>query len=479
LSYQSLSSAARRLITLATAFALVACGSDGATRPPTPATLTATSATTSTATVGTAVAAAPSVKVTDDKGGPVSGVAVQFAVTAGGGALGKTSSTTDATGVASASTWNIGTTVGANTATATVAGLAPVQFTVTGTAGPAASIVVSAGDAQSAHVGSAVATAPAITAKDQYGNPVSGAPVTFTILSGGGALTGSATTTGADGTARLGSWTLGIANGAQELRATSGTLTATVGATATVPAGCAVTNYAVGATLQLNWEASDCSSAGVSGVSVSGRSYDRLQFTTATQQQIDASVNGAAGRALLLRNVATGLYVGLQPGAAFSPASQNPMHLKYVLAPGSYAFEPYAPTGTTGAYTLSTTAGTTVNCDYIVFASTNVVIADSIKNTTYNCVGPSGFVEQWVNLQLKTGTKVRITLSNAGFVPLLMLRDDRQGPASPSLVTKRGTTAGETLVIDWTATFDTWHEIIIAPLTAQVGTYTLKIEELP
>jgi hypothetical protein len=34
-------------------------------------------------------------------------------------------------------------------------------------------------------------------------------------------------------------------------------------------------------------------------------------------------------------------------------------------------------------------------------------------------------------------------------------------------------------VIEWTATFDTWHEIIVAPKTSVLGRYTLKIEELP
>ena len=232
-------------------------------------------------------------------------------------------------------------------------------------------------------------------------------------------------------------------------------------------------NYALGATLASAWETNDCANA-----SFSGRRYDRLQFTTTSQQQIDASVNGAAGRALLLRNAATGLYVGLQPGTAFSPPSQNPMHFKYILAPGSYVFEPHAPdANATGNYTFATTTGTNVDCTYIVFASTNVQFSDEV--TANSCVGPSGGKEQWINLQLKTGTKVRITLSGSEFIPILVLRDDRLGPASPTLVAKVGTVVGETLVIDWTATFDTWHEVIVAPKTAALGRYTLKIEELP
>ncbi len=449
---------------------LVACSS--AEEPARPAQLSATGSTTLSATVGAAVATAPAVKVTDDAGQPVAGVAVQFAVTAGGGTLGRSSATSDAAGVASAGSWTLGTTAGTNTVTATAAGLPVVTFTATGTAGAAASIAVTAGDNQTAAVGAAVTTAPAVTVKDQYGNAVAGTPVTFAVASGGGTLTGATATTDAGGVARLGGWTLGIATGQQQLRATAGTLAATISATASVPSGCVVTNYALGATLGLTWEASDCKGTN------SGRAYDRLQFTTTTQQQVDAVVTGPAGRTLQLLDVTRNLYVGLQPGTAFSPPTQNPMHLKYVLGPGTYQYQPFAPdVNTLGAYTFSTTTGTKVDCDYIVFGTVGTTITDSVVNRTYNCVGPSGYMEQWVNLQLKTGMKVRLTLT-ADFPAIFLLRDDRLGPASPTLVRKDGA-AGQALVLDWTATFDSWHEIIVAPSTATGGKYTLKIEEVP
>ena len=458
-----------RSTSIALALLVAACGES--TSPAKPTALSATAATTATATGATTVAAAPAVKVTDGSGAPVSGVAVQFAVTAGGGTLGRTSSTTDASGIASSGSWTLGTTAGINTVDATVTGLAPVRFTATGTAAAPASITVSAGDNQSAAVGAAVGTAPAVLVKDQYGNPVAGTTVTFSVMSGGGTLTGATATTDASGVARLGAWTLGIANGAQQIRATASSATAMISATASVPVGCTVTNYTLGATLNLAWDTDDCRRP-------TNRRYDRLQFTTTTQQQIDAIVTGPAGRWLLLRNVATDHYVGLQPSTAFSPTTQNPMHHKYVLAPGTWAFEPVAPdTAATGAYTFATTTGTKVDCAYIVFASTNVQFTDEVNANS--CIGPTGGKEQWINLQLKTGTKVRITLSNSEFVPILVFRDDRLGPASPTLVTKVGNTVGETLVIDWTATFDTWHEIVVAPKTAVLGKYTLKIEELP
>jgi hypothetical protein len=413
------------------------------------------------------------VKVTDAGGSAIAGVTVQFAVTGGGGSVQRTSATTDASGTANAGQWTLGTTAGTNALDVTVAGLTAAHFTATATPGAAASLAVASGDNQTAAVGVTLPNAPAVIAKDQYGNVVGGTAATYTVLSGGGTVSGATATTGADGIARLGAWTLGITAGAQQLRATAGTLTATISATATVPAGCTPIKYALGATLPLAWDADDCTNG-----AFGGRRYDRLEFTTSAQQQIDAQVTGSNGRALLLRNAATGHYVGLQPGAAFSPASQNPMHFKYVLAPGSYVFEPHAPDAATiGSYALTTSTGTKVDCDYIVFASTNVQFTDDVNANS--CVGPSGGKEQWINLQLRTGTKVRITLSNTEFVPILVLRDDRLGPASPTLVAKVGNAAGETLVIDWTATFDTWHEVIVAPKTATLGRYTLRIEELP
>jgi hypothetical protein len=330
----------------------------------------------------------------------------------------------------------------------------------------ATTIAISAGADQSAAIGTAVTTAPAVIVKDQFGKPFAGAPVTFAVSTGGGSVTGATVTTGTNGIATLGGWTLGIQAAAQTLTATSGSLSTTFTATGVVPSGCNVVNYALGVSLPMTWDTNDCTVASTVsngwGTEPVGKRYDRLQFTTTQQQQVDALVTGADGRQLLLRD-SRGLYVGLQPNAQFSPVAQNPMHIKYVLAPGTYTF--------------NTATSTKVDCNYVVFASTNVTVSDSVVNKTYNCTGPTGFMEQWVNLQLRTGMKIRLTLT-ADFPALFIFRDDRQGPASPSLVTKQGS-ANQTLVIDWTATFDKWHEIVIAPLNAAGGKYTLKIEELP
>lgn len=97
--------------------------------------IAANSPTTQSATVGAAVAVPPSVIVRDASANPVAGVAVTFAVTAGGGAISPvTPVSTNASGVAALASWTLGPTPGPNQVTATVTGLSgsPVVFTGTG-----------------------------------------------------------------------------------------------------------------------------------------------------------------------------------------------------------------------------------------------------------------------------------------------------------------------------------------------------------
>src|SRR5207245_2954030 len=146
-----------------------------------------------TVAAGSAVPIPPAVIVKDASGNPVAGVAVTVAVAPGNGTITGPNQTTDANGIARVGSWTLATTAGANTLTATAAGLtgSPVTFTATGTAGSAGSIAVSAGDQQTATVNTAV-TPPAVIVKDQFGNPVAGAAVTFAIASGQGSITGAA-----------------------------------------------------------------------------------------------------------------------------------------------------------------------------------------------------------------------------------------------------------------------------------------------
>ena len=143
--------------------------------------------------VGMAFATAMQATVKDQYGNPISGMTVTFAAPASGSggsfAAGKTTTaTTNALGVATAPTFTANTSAGPYVVNATVSGVSSsASFSLSNTAGAASSVVATAGTPQTAVVGTAFGTALQVTVDDQYGNPVSGATVTFTApISGAG-----------------------------------------------------------------------------------------------------------------------------------------------------------------------------------------------------------------------------------------------------------------------------------------------------
>jgi alpha-tubulin suppressor-like RCC1 family protein len=89
-----------------------------------------------------------------------------------------------------------------------------------------------AGTGQSAAAGSSLPIAPAVVVKDSAGREVGNVRVTFTVTAGGGHLEGATQTTGDDGVATVGGWTLGDSAGANVVTATvAGLPSATFNAT--------------------------------------------------------------------------------------------------------------------------------------------------------------------------------------------------------------------------------------------------------
>jgi len=147
---------------------------------------------------------------------PLPGATLTFSA-ANGGSVNPTSATTDNDGNVR-TRWTLGHTAGANQLTAT-AGSVSAIVTATATAGPPATVTRTAGDNQTAPAGTAVATAPTVRVADAFGNLISGAPVTFSVLSGGGRVTDGLRLTNAQGLAAVGSWILGSVSGANTLAA--------------------------------------------------------------------------------------------------------------------------------------------------------------------------------------------------------------------------------------------------------------------
>src|SRR5882762_9287777 len=153
--------------------------------------IAATAGTPQSATISTAFATPFQATVKDSGNNPVNGATVTFMAPASGAsgafAGGVNTATTNAQGVATATTFTAnGTAGGPYSVTASVSGAAtPASFSLTNLAGAPASITVTAGTPQSATVGTAFATRLQATVNDSGNNPVSGATVTFAAPASG------------------------------------------------------------------------------------------------------------------------------------------------------------------------------------------------------------------------------------------------------------------------------------------------------
>lgn len=153
--------------------------------------------------VNTAFATNLAAQVTDAFGNGIAGSSVTFTAPAGPSATGTFAGgvsvvtvTADANGVATAPTLTANTVIGNFTVTATTPGVGgTADFNLTNLAGAPATIVATAGSPQSTIVNTLFATALQAQVFDQFGNPVSGASVTFNLPGSGpsGTFAGSAT----------------------------------------------------------------------------------------------------------------------------------------------------------------------------------------------------------------------------------------------------------------------------------------------
>lgn len=170
------------------------------------------------AVAGSPLPEPPAVKVTDIFNNPVPNETVTFAVVQGGGSATGTTAVTDAQGIARVGGWILGGEGGLNAMRATLGTIAFVDIQAVGT--PSALRLVT-GDGQSANRGAPVAIAPTVEAVNGNDEPMPGISIQFVIIEGGGQVTSPNVTTGPDGRASVGSWTLGPAAGTNRLRAST------------------------------------------------------------------------------------------------------------------------------------------------------------------------------------------------------------------------------------------------------------------
>ena len=187
--------------------AVSACGGEGTTGPRVPTKLEIISGANQSGPVG-AILTGTIVVRASDQDGPIAGVVITVAAGApGGGSASPSTVTTGATGEAQV-IWTLGSTIGTQSLTFSTTGVAPVSVSATGTAGTPSLIFPVSDGFQFAVVNRAVTIVPRVKVTDLFGNPSPGVAVTFEA-EGGGSVTGAGPTTGADGTATIGSWTIG------------------------------------------------------------------------------------------------------------------------------------------------------------------------------------------------------------------------------------------------------------------------------
>jgi hypothetical protein len=135
------------------------------------------------------------IEVTDGFGNPIPDVSVQFAVNQGGGSFGgslQVDVVTNADGIATAPPYRAGTDVGTETVLASAEGLdiSPAQFLINVQAGVAARLNKTSGDNQRGEIGQPLSQPLVVTVTDSFSNPISNQSVTFSVIQGGGSLSG-------------------------------------------------------------------------------------------------------------------------------------------------------------------------------------------------------------------------------------------------------------------------------------------------
>jgi hypothetical protein len=154
------------------------------------ATLSPAAGTPQTAVVNTVFSTPLSVLVRDSNNRPVSGAVVTFAApTAGPGgsfAGGLNTAASNAAGVATSAPFTANGKAGSYSVTAsTPGGVSAAVFLLTNTAGVAANVQVAGGNGQRAAINTAFTAPLVVVVTDSWGNPISGAPVTFTAAASG------------------------------------------------------------------------------------------------------------------------------------------------------------------------------------------------------------------------------------------------------------------------------------------------------
>jgi hypothetical protein len=409
-----------------------------------PAIISANSATSQSAPNSAAVSAPPSVKVTDTGTNPVSGVAVAFAVTAGGGTVVPADPATVSTGidgVATATSWTLGPTIGTdnNSVTATATGLSgsPVTFTASATVGSPSQLSFFTAPGVAATNDVVISPQPVVLVRDAGNNNVAGAVVTASI------------------------------SGSPAGVALQGTLFATA----------AANGRATFTDLEL---------VGLAG------NYALTFTTSAGTLDSDPIALSAGAAAIITANSITtqsaevGTTVAAPPSVKVTDTGLNPIagvEVTFVVSAGGGTVVPAGPTtvttladgtATATSWTLGNTAGTENN------TVTAAAAGLSGSPVEFKATGTAGTATQLTYDTQPSGTAT----SGVAFAqqPALLLRDIHNNPVEGQSVTATitGAPAGVALIGTVTLVTNASGQVVFSGLglSGSAGTYTLTFTAL-
>lgn len=143
------------------------------------------------AAAGSSVAIAPSVKVTDASGSAVAGALVTFSPSSSGVISPSTPVVSDAAGIASLTSWTLGSHAGPQTILVSSPGYTSASIRATAFAGPPAMLGITTQPSSSALSGIALDVQPVVQLLDHFGNATGASNLTVTVSASSGTLQGT------------------------------------------------------------------------------------------------------------------------------------------------------------------------------------------------------------------------------------------------------------------------------------------------
>jgi hypothetical protein len=283
--------------------------------------------------------------------------------------------------------------------------------------------------------------------------------VTFAVVSGGGSITGTSATTNASGDAVSGPWTLGTGQCLQKASGTAGTLS-------TLFTASSRSTIAVGGTATGTLSSTDCV--------IGGAFTDEYDLTTPAGAVSVGLVSTAVGATATAETADATV-----PIASAAAASS----FRLITAAGSKAIAVSAPSGATGAYTVSvaSTSSDVSDCTpmYIeIGASSDQTLATTDCKTNYKGVAGDAFL-----VYIPAGMTVKISQTAIPLDALIAFF----APNGTQIVERDngGIGASGTEVITYTATTSGYHKIVASSYclvyndpytsTCSYGPYTVSV----